>query len=184
VEFYLWAEFAPFWQIDELMILLRIMPVLQRLLLNVATSDARLLDGEQIRSLLSAVNILHLESLNYAVEYCGASLEQSTILNLQQKWLPQSIAFIFDTEYANIFLYTIPFKFHRFWSRIFSLKAKKFSEEQKLPMCYGEGAYIDHCCSSVPEDRSNLYTVMQKSSHVEKLLLLLPCGVQTNSFGR
>lgn len=145
VEFYLWSEFSPFWQIDRLTILLRIMPNLQRLSLNLGTHDARLLDGEQIRVLLSAANILHLDRLYYAVSYWGASLEQSIIINLRRKWLPQSIGFIYNREYDNIVLHTIPFKFQRFWTQKCSPNANKFSAEQEPSMCYGEGVYITLC---------------------------------------
>ena len=182
-EFYLWSEFVPLWQIEELTVLLRVMPNVQQLLLSVVTQDARLLDGEQIRLLLSAVNILHLESLHYAVDYCGASFKQSIIISLQEKWLPQSIALIFDIKYGNIFLHTIPFKFQRFWTRQFSPDAKKFSEEQKLPIHYGEGAYITLCASTIPAEFSELYSVMQKASHIEKLRLDLRPETPKNALG-
>ncbi len=183
VEFYLWAEFAYCWTMDELMILLRTMPALQRLSLNITTYDVRLLDGEQIRSLLSAVNISHLDKFDYAVEYCGPSLAHSIIFNLPQKWLPQPIAFTFNAKCRFLFLYTIPFKFHRFWTRMLSPEAKKLFVEQKLTICYGEGAYITHCSSNIPEELSNLYSVMQKSCHIKKLRLYLPNKTPTNAFG-
>ena len=185
VEFYLWSEFDPFWRIDELMILLRLMPVLRRLLLSVATHDARLVDGEQIRSLLSAVNIFHLQSFNYAVQYGGPLFEHNIIMNLRQKWFPQSIAFIFDTECLNhfLYLYTIPFKFQRFWTPKLSLKAKKFNEAQKLPMCYGKGASITFCYSDIPKQYSELYSVMRKAFHIEKLKLWLPKKTQRDDLG-
>ncbi len=181
--FILWAKFAYCWTMDELMILLRIMPALRRLSLNITTSDVRLLDGEQIRSLLSAVNISYLDTFNYAVEYCRASLEHSIIFKLPQKWLPQPIAFTFDAECRNIFLYTIPFKFHRFWTRMLSPEAKKLSIEQKLTICYGEGAYITHCSSNIPAEFSDLYSIMQKTCHIEKLRLCFPNKTPRNAFG-
>ncbi len=183
VEFYLWAELAYCWTMDELIILLRIMPALQRLSLNFATYDVRLLDAEQVRSLLSSVNISHLNKFHYAVEYCGASLEYSIIFNLRQKWSPQPIAFTVDAECCNVFLYTIPFKFHRFWTRMLSPEAKKLSMEQKLPICYGEGAYITNCSSNIPAEFSDLYSVMQKTCHIEKLRLCFPNKTSKNAFG-
>lgn len=185
VEFHLWSEFSPFWQMDELMILLRLMPALQRLLFSIATEDARLLDSEQIRSLLSAVNIFHLHTFDYAVQYFGALLEHSIITNLRQKWHPQAIAFIFHTECSKHFLslYTIPFKFQRFWTPTFPLETKKFSEEQELLMCYGEGASIILCNSHIPRESSELYSVMQKATHMKKLRLWLPKKIQRDEFG-
>jgi|SRR5579871_108179 len=184
VEFSFSAELGAFMTLDELMMILRIMPALQRLTLNIATDDARLLDGEQVQSVLSAVNILYLEKFNYAVEYWGASLEQSIIFNLPQKWLPKTIAFIFDEKYCNVCLYTIPFKFHRFWPQTLSLEAKKLSVEHKLTTCYGKGAYINHCYSHIPAQLSDLHAVMQKSPHVEKLTLWLPNKTERNALGK
>lgn len=182
VEFYLWAELGHDWTADELMILLHIMPTLQQLSLNIVTSDACLLDGEQIRSLLSTMNIVHLDEFNYAVEYFGESLERSIIVNLRQKWLPQPIAFYFDAECRNICLYTIPFKFHLFWTRMFSLEAKMVSVEKNLTICYGEDAYIARCHSLIPTEYSDLYAVMQKACRVESLTLRLPNETERNAF--
>jgi hypothetical protein len=184
IEFYLWAELCFYWTMDELVILLSIMRALRRLSLNIVTRDVELLDGDQIRSVLSAVNVLYLDKFNYAVEYCGAPLEHSIIFNLPQKWLPQPIAFIFDTECCNICLYTIPFKFHRFWTRRWTPETKKLIKEQKLTTCFGEGAYITHCSSTIPTELSDLYAVMQKSCHIEKLTLGVSHKTEINPFGK
>ncbi|CAM4903279.1 unnamed protein product [Rotaria socialis] len=102
VEFSLWAELSAVWTLDELMILLRMMPALRRLSLNITARNADLLDGEQIRSVLSATNISHLDTFNYAVEYLGPSIEHGIIFNLPQKWLPQTIAFKFDSKCGKL----------------------------------------------------------------------------------
>ncbi|CAF3366753.1 unnamed protein product [Rotaria socialis] len=103
VEFSLWAELSAVWTLDELMILLHMMPALRRLSLNITARDADLLDGEQIRSVLSATNISDLDTFNYAVEYLGPSIEHGIIFNLPQKWLPQTIAFKFDSKCGSAF---------------------------------------------------------------------------------
>ena len=182
VEFHFWTEMAYDWTLDELIIILKIMPALQRLSLNIVTGDVRLLDREQIRSGISVVNNLNMFS--YAVEYCGASLEHSIISNLTQKWLPQPIAFTFDAEYCNIVLYTIPFKFHVFWTRKLPLEVKKICAKQELILHYGEGACIDQCLSHIPAELSDLYTIMQKSCHIEELTLCLPNNIERNVFGK
>ena len=185
IEFDLWAETAAHnWTIDELVILLSIMPNLQRLSLNIVTSDVSLLDGEQIRSALSVVNNLCLDKFQYAVEYSGPRLSRNIIFNFPQKWLPQPIAFISDVECHSIHLHTIPFKFHRFWTQMTTPETKKLRREQEIITCYGEGAYIAHCNSNISTAFSDLYDVMEKSCHVKKLTLWLPYKTERNIFGK
>ena len=184
VVFKLWAELAVYWTYDELMILLRVMPTLQQLSLNIVTRDTRLIDGEQIRSLFSAVNILYLHKFNYAVGYFGRSLPYSIIVNLQQKWSPQPIAFTCDATFSDLYFYTIPFQFHRFWTHTSSDEAKKFSTEQKFTRCYGNGASIAHCTSHIPAELIDLYDIMKTSCHIKKLTLLLPHKGRGNFSGK
>lgn len=184
VEFYLWAESAYELSMNDLITLLCIMPALQRTSLNFVTSDVRLLDGEQVRSIFSAANILNLEKFNYAVEYLGNSLERNVIWKIPQTWLPQPIALTFDVEHHNVCLHTIPLKFHVFWPRTLSPEVKKLIAEQNLTTYYGENAYIDHCRLCTPEELGGLYNVMQKCYHIEKVTLFLPKETEKHVFGK
>ena len=179
VEFYLWAEIGHIESMTELSILLHIMPAVRRLLFAFAAGDESLLDGEQIRSLLSTAHIHHLEKLDYAVDYSRTSLKHNTISDLQQKWLPQPIA-IASVPCAT-YLYTIPFKFHRFWTSTMYSKAERSGVEQELFVRYGEGVDSTHCVSNIPRDLNNLYTVMQKCHRIRKPKLKLSPNASPNS---
>ena len=184
VEFHFWAESAQDMPMDDLITLLCVMPALQQVSLNIVTHDVRLLDGEQVRSMFSTANILHLEKFNYAVEYIGKTIERNIIYRIPRTWRQQPIAFIFNVDYDNVFLHTIPFKFHLFWPRALSSEVKKLIVEQNLTRYYGEDTYIDHCRLDTPENLSELYVVMQKSYHIEELTLCLPKETEKHVFGK
>jgi hypothetical protein len=172
VEFRFWAESYLDWSVEDLMILLHLMPSLQRLLLNLFTTDARLLDGQHVQGAISAAKILHLDDFNYGVEYVGSRLEHNLISNIPQTWLPQSVAFIFNAETNELLLHTIPCIFHRFWTRKLPNKTETSILKQKTISCYGDGAYITHCNADSPWN-TELYTVLQRSFRVESLTLWL-----------
>lgn len=117
VEFHLYAECTLYWSMDDLITLLRIMPFVQRLVLHLSTTDKRLLDGKQIKVALTTANILYLDSFSYGVEYLGleSRFDYNFVINLQKTWLPQLVAYTFDTEFHILNLHTIPCVFRKFW---------------------------------------------------------------------
>lgn len=174
VEFHVYAESTVCWSVGELKTLLCIMPAIQRLSLHFTTTDERLLDGQQVQGALSAVNILHLNDFNYAIEYGGPQLEHKLILNLPQTWIPQPIALEFNAECNSLCLHTIPCRFRRFWTQKSSYKLETPRLEQRTVSCYGDGAYITECHAYIPWNLSELYAVMQRSCRVKNLILWLP----------
>lgn len=167
IEFSLHGDSGACCTMEELMSLLHIMPNVQRLLLSIMTYDQRLLDGEQIRSMFFALNMSSLNKFSYAVEYKGELLDRKIIYNLEKKWFPQQIAYIFDKKYSDSVLYTIPFKFQRFWSRSLPTDAENSIAKGGFALRYGEGAYITHCITSHLQELSHLCTVLQKSSYMK-----------------
>jgi hypothetical protein len=170
VEFHLYGESHFDCTADELIILLRLMPAVQRLVLHLCTNDARLLDGRYIQAALSTVGISHLHSFNYGIEYGGPQLDDNLIINLQETWTPQPIAHTFDAEGRILSLHTIPCIFHRFWPRNSPDKMKTSRLEQKPVSYYGDSAHIIHCVAHQISNRE-LSTVMQRCSRIESLEL-------------
>jgi hypothetical protein len=184
VEFHLWAESPLDWSVENLMMLLRLMPALQRLLLTLLTTDARLLDGQQVRAAITTVKSLRLDDFNYGVEYVGSKLEHNLISNIPQTWLPQPIALTFNAETNELLLHTIPCIFHQFWMRKSFYKTETSILKQKSVSRYGDGAYITHCHVHTPWNLSELSNIMQRSSHVEHLTFWLPDKNLKRAFGK
>ena len=184
VEFRLWAESSLNWSIEDLIIFLHLMPALKLLLLNLLTTDIRLLDGRQVRAAISAAKIMHLDEFSYGVEYTGKQFECNLIINLPQTWLPQPIALTFNEETREILLHTIPCVFHRFWTRKLLCKTEIPVLKQNIVSSYGDGAYITRCHAYAPWEFSELCTVLKKSSHVEHLTLWLPSAALELGFGK
>jgi hypothetical protein len=170
VEFHLYGESYFDCTVDELIILLRLIPAVQRLVLHVCTNDARLLDGRHIQAALFTVGISHLHSFHYGVEYIGPPLDRNLIINLPETWTSQPIAYTFDAEGHVVTLHTIPCIFRQFWPRNSPDKMKTSRLEQKPVSYYGDSAHIIHCIARPPCNRE-LSTVIQRSSRIETLEL-------------
>ena len=108
IEFHM-ESFRRSWIFDEISSLLKQMPFLRTLSLDLFSQDSSLFDGQKFLSILPMNT---LQRFNYAVDY--TSEEEITFLDkIKSSWVstPYSVCCLVEDSQTHMFLHTIPYGF-------------------------------------------------------------------------